>query len=140
MVADPFAAVCHPPVRHPCQSWLYDDNGHYRLDDEPDALTLLEPWVVRWQQGQQQPLPFFGRTSWAYAEQLHKQPEAVLLAQAKAMDKWDPSFVGDFAAPQSAEPVNQLVFRHQQPLDDPLFAQLAETLLQPLLARLEGQA
>jgi exodeoxyribonuclease V gamma subunit len=32
------------------------------------------------------------------------------------------------------------VFRHQDPLADPLFAQLAETLLLPLVARLEGQA
>jgi exodeoxyribonuclease V gamma subunit len=32
------------------------------------------------------------------------------------------------------------VFRHLDPLADPLFAQLAETLLLPLVARLEGQA
>ncbi|MBV8681030.1 MAG: exodeoxyribonuclease V subunit gamma [Aquitalea sp.] len=128
------------PAGITCQSLLYDDSGHYRLDEEADALTLLEPWVLRWQQGQQQPLPFFGRTSWAYAEQLYKQPEAPQLALAKALDKWDPSFSGDFAAPQCEEAVNQLVFRHQQPLDDPLFAQLAATLLQPLVERLEDQA
>ncbi|NWK78224.1 exodeoxyribonuclease V subunit gamma [Aquitalea sp. LB_tupeE] len=128
------------PAGIACQSVLYDDTGHYRLDDEPDAATLLEAWVVRWQQGQQQPLPFFGRTSWAYAEQLFKQDDAPQLALDKALDKWDPSFVGDFAAPQCEEPVNRLVFRHQDPLADPLFAQLAETLLCPLVAKLEGQA
>ncbi|WP_137008628.1 exodeoxyribonuclease V subunit gamma [Aquitalea aquatilis] len=128
------------PAGIACQSVLYDDSGHLRLEDEPDALALLSAWVVRWQQGQQQPLPFFGRTSWAYAEQLYKLDSAPQLALAKALDKWDPSFVGDFAAAQCEEPVNQLVFRHLDPLADPLFAQLAETLLLPLLARLGGQA
>lgn len=128
------------PAGIACQSVLYDDSGHYRLDDEPDAAQLLEAWVVRWQQGQQQPLPFFGRTSWAYAEQLYKQDDAPQLALEKALDKWDPSFVADFATPQCEEPVNRLVFRHQDPLADPLFAQLAQTLLLPLVARLEGQA
>jgi exodeoxyribonuclease V gamma subunit len=128
------------PAGIACQSLLYDDSGHYRLDDEPEAIGLLEAWVVRWQQGQQQPLPFFGRTSWAYAEQLYKQEDAPALALEKALDKWDPSFVGEFAAPQCEEPVNRLVFRHLDPLADPLFAQLAQTLLLPLVARLEGQA
>jgi exodeoxyribonuclease V gamma subunit len=128
------------PAGIACQSMLYDDSGHYRLDDEPDAAMLLTAWVVRWQQGQQQPLPFFGRTSWAYAEQLYKQDDAPQLALEKALDKWDPSFVADFATPQCEEPVNRLVFRHLDPLADPLFALLAQTLLLPLVARLEGQA
>ena len=37
-------------------------------------------------------------------------------------------------------PAIALAFRHQAPLDDPLFAQLAETLLLPLAQRLGASA
>jgi exonuclease V gamma subunit len=46
---------------------LYTPNAVHRLDRQADALSLLTPWFAFWRQGQSLPLPFFGRTSLAYA-------------------------------------------------------------------------
>ncbi|UTH76514.1 exodeoxyribonuclease V subunit gamma [Chromobacterium sp. IIBBL 290-4] len=121
-----------------CHSACYDDAGSIVLADEIDAAGLLAPWLARWRQGQAQPLPFFGRTSWAYAEALAKNPEALDKALAAAWQKWEPNFILGDGVAQKDEPAIALAFRHQSPLEDPLFAQLAETLLLPLAERLLG--
>lgn len=121
-----------------CRTVCYDDTGSLLLEEEPEALALLEPWLARWRQGQDQPLPWFGRTSWAYAETLAAEPERRDKAMQKALEKWDPSFVREGGMAQKDEAAIALAFRNQQPLDDPLFAQLAETLLLPLAERLQG--
>ncbi|WP_293765705.1 exodeoxyribonuclease V subunit gamma [uncultured Aquitalea sp.] len=126
------------PAGVACRSELHDDLGGWLLEDQALARELLEPWVLYWRQGQQQPLPFFGRTSWAYAEALAKDEDHPDKAMDAALAKWAPAFVADFAMPQRDEPVNRLVFRHLEPLSDPLFAMLAEALLLPL-ARLLGE-
>lgn len=119
-----------------CESTLFDETGHYTLQDEPDAIRLLAPWVHYWQQGQQQPLPFFGRTSWAYAQALQQEPQLGEKALKKAMDKWDPAFLADGSVAQKDEPPIALAFRHQDPLAMPLFTELACELLIPLAGRL----
>ena len=127
------------PAGIACHSAVYDDAGSVALSDEIDAAGLLAPWLARWHQGQAQPLPFFGRTSWAYAEALAKAPDAREAALAAAWQKWQPGFVLEGGMAQRDEPALALAFRHQEPLDDPLFAQLAETLLLPLAERLGGK-
>ncbi|MFB9158906.1 exodeoxyribonuclease V subunit gamma, partial [Chromobacterium violaceum] len=119
-------------------SACYDDAGSTLLHDEIDAAGLLAPWLARWKQGQAQPLPFFGRTSWAYAEALAKSPDKPDKALAAAWQKWEPNFILGDGVAQKDEPAIALAFRHQSPLEDPLFAQLAETLLLPLAERLQG--
>ncbi|OWY39015.1 exodeoxyribonuclease V subunit gamma [Xenophilus sp. AP218F] len=126
------------PAGVACRTVCYDDAGSLALEDEPSARELLRPWVARWRQGQRQPLPFFGRTSWAYAEALAAKPDDRAGAMDKALQKWSPAFVADGGMAQQDEAPIALAFRHQQPLDDPLFAQLAETLLVPLAERLQG--
>ncbi|EEG10387.1 exodeoxyribonuclease V subunit gamma [Pseudogulbenkiania ferrooxidans] len=119
-------------------SALYDEEGVHELCDEPDAAELLRPWLARWQQGQSQPLPFFARTSWAYARSLAEKPDQPEAALAKALAEWDPAYDGK--TPQKDEAAIRLAFRHLDPLADPLFAQLADTLLLPLAERLLGVA
>ncbi len=126
------------PAGIACHSACYDDAGSTLLHDEIDAAGLLTPWLARWRQGQAQPLPFFGRTSWAYAEALAKNPENQEKALSAAWQKWEPNFILGDGMAQKDEPAIALAFRHQSPLDDPLFAQLAQTLLLPLAERLQG--
>ncbi|MCD5363726.1 exodeoxyribonuclease V subunit gamma, partial [Chromobacterium aquaticum] len=124
------------PAGVACRTACYDDAGGLQLEDEPGALALLEPWLARWRQGQDQPLPWFGRTGWAYAEALAAEPERRDKAMLKALEKWEPGFVREGSVAQKDEAAIALAFRNQAPLQDPLFAQLAETLLLPLAERL----
>lgn len=103
------------------------------------ALAMLSDWLAYYLDGQAEPLPFFPRTSWAYAEALAKQPGASDKAMNAAQAKWAPSFVGEGGLPQSQEPEVRLAFRAAEPLADPRFIQITETLLLPLLAHLATQ-
>jgi exodeoxyribonuclease V gamma subunit len=100
------------------------------------ALAELAPWLAFYLEGQLAPLPFLPRTSWAYAEALAKHPGATDKALHAAQAKWAPAYVGEGGLPQSQEPEVRLAFRSQEPLLDPRFTHLAETLLLPLLAHL----
>ena len=117
-------------------SELYAQDGLYRLRGRDDALELLRPWLAFWRQGQSLPLPFFPRASLAYARHLAQAPEAREVALQKALAEWDPLFDGKF--PQKDEPAIALAFRHQAPLTDPLFEQLAQILLLPMIAALDS--
>ncbi|WP_174874865.1 exodeoxyribonuclease V subunit gamma [Vogesella oryzae] len=121
------------------ESQLFADDGVHRFgpcdkDGQPlPAAELLAAWVARYLQGRQLPLPFFARTSLAYAR---AESGSELSA---AQNEWAPEFTGHGRSPQREEAANLLVFRHQDPLSDPLFAQLAETLLRPLVAALDSR-
>lgn len=117
-------------------SVLYAQNGVQRLAWQADARSLLRPWLAFWRQGQRLPLPFFARTSLAYARHLASEPEDFQGAMQKALDEWAPSFDGKFA--QKDEPAIELAFRHQAPLEDPQFEQLAQVLLLPLVRALSN--
>ena len=118
-------------------SVLYADDGVHRLgassrDGAPlDAHALLAAWMARYLQGQSQPLPFFARTSLAYAR---AEPGKQMGA---AQNEWSPDFTGLGRTPQRDDAANLLAFRHLEPLSDPLFAQLADTLLAPLVGALQ---
>ncbi|MFD2449003.1 exodeoxyribonuclease V subunit gamma [Vogesella fluminis] len=120
------------------QSQLFAEDGvhSFGADDGDgvalDATGLLHAWLLRYRQGQSQPLPFFARTSLAYAR---AKPGQELDA---AQNEWAPDFTGSGRSPQRDDAANLLVFRHQEPLSDPLFAQLAETLLQPMVSALKA--
>ncbi|MEQ6289543.1 exodeoxyribonuclease V subunit gamma [Vogesella sp. GCM10023246] len=114
-------------------SQLFADDGVHRfgaVDGEGvplDAHALLAAWVARYLQGRQQPLPFFARTSLAYAR---AEPGSEMSA---AQNEWAPDFTGHGRSPQRDDAANLLAFRHLEPLSDPLFEQLAETLLKPMV-------
>ena len=124
------------PTGVSCRSACYDEARLWQLKDEQSALALLEPWLVFWRQGQDQPLPFFSRTSWAYAEALAAEPCRRDKAMHKAHGKWSQSVNREGMVAQKDEATCALAFRNQQPLKDPLFIQMAEILLLPLAERL----
>lgn len=118
-------------------SVLYADDGVHRFgafDADGVALAageLLQAWLARYLQGQSQPLPFFARTSLAYARAERGKE------MGAAQNEWAPDFTGLGRSPQRDDAANLLAFRHQEPLSDPLFVQLAETLLRPLVGALQ---
>jgi len=118
-------------------SVLYADDGVHRFgafDADGVALAageLLQAWLARYLQGQSQPLPFFARTSLAYARADSGKE------MGAAQNEWAPDFTGLGRSPQRDDAANLLAFRHQEPLSDPLFVQLAETLLRPLVGALQ---
>ncbi|MGL6071370.1 exodeoxyribonuclease V subunit gamma, partial [Craterilacuibacter sp.] len=119
-------------------SLLVDDAESLHLLPVDDALEQLESWLVFYALGQASPLPFFPRTSLAAAKVLADDAMAREAALAKAYAEWDPSFTGRGKFPQKSEAAIELVFRGSDPLQDPQFLQLAEVLLCPMLAALDG--
>ena len=118
--------LCPPEITP--QTTLTDHGGSVTLPAiaQDTASALLLPWLRYWEQGQQQPLPFFARSSLAAAEALAAKATAEQ-ARHKAMQKWQPAH--EAAKGESRRADIQLAFRHQQPLDEPLFLSLAELLL-----------
>lgn len=116
------------------QTTLIDSTGSRTLPGIPqdEAMALLRPWLQYWQTGQQKPLPFFIRSSLAAAELLSEK-SSTEQAISKAQQKWAPSY--DSTKGESQNPAIQLAFRHQSPLNDPLFLSLAELLI-PMLKHL----
>lgn len=114
-------------------SALFALDGVFRLAPVEQAQEWLEPWIAFWRMGQASPLPFFPRTSLAYAEARVAQPDAPPdKAMRKALNAWAPSEAIAGAVAQKDDPAVALAFRHLDPLDDPLFVQLADVLLAPL--------
>ncbi len=123
----------HPPDIKPQTLVVYPGEGErplrHILPWVADAEGLLESWVHYYLQGCKRPLPFFPRTSMACAKALHKgQAEPLYVARMKWQE--DTGEGHDF--------YNRLAFRGQsEPLDE-AFLHSAETLLLPLVQRLDG--
>ncbi|TCP10929.1 DNA helicase/exodeoxyribonuclease V gamma subunit [Crenobacter luteus] len=104
------------------------------------ARAHLAAWLAHFNRGLVAPLPFFPRTSWAFAEARAKNPDDLAKAFGAARAKWAPAYVADGGQPQSEEAEVRLAFRATDPLADPDFVQLADALLLPLLQHLGGDA
>jgi exodeoxyribonuclease V gamma subunit len=121
-------------------STLFALDGVFRLAPVDAAADLLTPWIAFWRMGQAAPLPFFPRTSLAFAAERLAHPDAPAeKALRKAQSVWSPSEAIVGAVAQKDDPAVALAFRHLEPLDDPLFAQLADVLLVPMLQALAAE-
>jgi len=136
---------CVRPEEIKCETQIhYLNNGllKFSLPDNPEEL--LSEWLAAYLQGQQQPLAFFDKTSWAYAEVFYKKEkkgkndnneeadkleELTAAALIAAQKKWDDNY--NFAG-QNAKPANQYIYRGHVPLNID-FQDLAITLLKPLM-------
>lgn len=92
------------------------------------AEKLLLPLLALYWQGMTQPLPFFPKSSYAYAAQMHKDGD-VVKALAAARKKWVSS---EFVHGEDQNLYAQLAFRGIDPLGDE-FADLACRVFTPLL-------
>ena len=105
----------------------------------PEAATpLLTAWLDAWTRGQSRLLPFAPSTSWAYVEKLAKskgnEDGARLLARAEraADEKWFGNAYG-YGFPEGNDAYAALAYDGGGPMEDPLFAPLAEQLLWPIV-------
>lgn len=122
---------CVAPEKVKLESQLFTVADRYHWGPVPNAQCLLMDWLDYWVQGQARPLPFFPRTSFAYARKLYESQDSHR-ARVEALSKWSPHFDRLEQFPQKDEPAIALAFRHDAPLEDPLFHEMATRLLFPL--------
>ena len=115
----------------------------YTLPELPaaEAISILEDWAHHQQRGQQTPLPFFPKSSWAYASELVKnqnkgqsENQAHQNALIKAREKWAVKPYGRDSQPEKDKPAHRVIFRGRNPLQEADFAELADLLIPAVLA------
>lgn len=101
------------------------------------AVTLLRQWLDYYHLGQTRPLPFFARTTLAAAEKLAQNKSREDAAKAAR----DAYYGGKNSAGQRDYTEVKLVFGNDEtpPIETPLFWNMAEHLLAPLLEISKGQ-
>jgi len=128
--------LCAPPeiIRNslllsPTKSW------HLGVIEHP--ADYLAPWLAAYLQALAEPLPFFSRSSYAFAEKAQGlPPEASRDDARKAAQKhWLPSN-SEQQSPECEDPWYALAFRGREALNTD-FEQLAEALLVPAFRALE---
>ena len=105
----------------------------YEFSPVPECANYLTLLLETYWAGLKEPLRFFPRTSFAYAEALQKE-EIPGKALSKAESEWERTF-GETPA-EGEEPYNKLAFGNGHALDE-VFEQLALAILEPLLAHRE---
>lgn len=98
-----------------------------------EALALLAPWLMYYARGQNEALPFFPKSAWAWAQRLRKGEDAAR-AEAAALAAWQDGYQHEGERTDAA-------FGRLFPVADPCavpgFRELAEALLPPLSDHLE---
>ncbi|WP_137938466.1 exodeoxyribonuclease V subunit gamma [Chitinivorax sp. B] len=119
------------------ESRLIGLDGELVLPPTDHAAELLSVLLDHYWQGLHAPLPFFIKSSYAYAEAIHRnQPEERALANARK--EWDaPEMRFNLHFGESENIWYQAAWRAADPLDD-TFGKLAVTLYTPLLDAMSG--
>ena len=130
--------LCHLALAasgRPCSSTLVFRNKDTAVQiwtwpelAQDEAAALLAPWLRGYAEGQETALPFFPKSSLAWAESMQKTDDKGI-ALSRAGQRWQDSHTGA----ERDEAVFALLFSGKNPFDD-TFIRLAG-LLQPLLAR-----
>ncbi|HYR02016.1 MAG TPA: hypothetical protein VES58_01630, partial [Syntrophobacteria bacterium] len=95
-----------------------------------NGAGLLVGLLERYREGLQRPLPFFPRSSWAYARLVLERGSPEGEALGKVSETWAGD---DYRRGEREDPYYHLCFRDTDPLDDE-FRRLAIDLFEPLLA------
>ncbi|MBR7890138.1 exodeoxyribonuclease V subunit gamma [Marinomonas sp. A79] len=90
--------------------------------------TLLAEWIQAYCDGQAEPLPFFAKLSFIYAQKLEDGEDAAK-ALGAAHKKWADGY--EFTG-EVSKPVNAFLYRGHSPLDD-AFEALSQRLISPLI-------
>jgi exodeoxyribonuclease V gamma subunit len=94
-----------------------------------DSRTYLAKLLAIYWEGLQRPIPFFPRTSWAYAEKMLKSQDHGW-ALSEARKTWQPEYKD--ARGEKEDPYFSLCFREPDPLNEE-FASLAMEVFGPIL-------
>lgn len=116
------------PDNVPLCSYHVSEGDDFVLPPVQQAENLLLPLLELYWQGLTRPLPFFPKSSYAYAAQIHKNGDLVM-ATAAARKKW---FSSEYVHGEDQNLYAQLAFRGIDPLGDE-FADLACRVFTPLL-------
>ncbi len=114
-----------------CQSIYFNTEKTLTLVklDQDEAKTQLAKWLDYYHLGQSKILPFFPRTHLAMVQNYLKTED-----KQKALSEAYKVYLGNsFSRGEGSYEVNALVFDGQDPLANPLFWQIAEDLLLPLM-------
>ena len=120
-----------PPDVLDCQSVYFNTEKTLTLVnlDQDEAKTQLAKWLDYYHLGQSNILPFFPRTHLALVQNYLKTED-----RQKAMAEAYKVYLGNnFSRGEGSYEVNALVFDGQDPLTHPLFWQMTEDLLLPLM-------
>jgi exodeoxyribonuclease V gamma subunit len=125
---------CSAPQGVACKTHIHHLKGDLIFTSPSDPRELLSQWLSAYQQGQNNPLSFFAKSSYQYARKFNKKPDHnAALKSAKV--KWDDGF--KFLG-ENAKINNQYLYRDHNPLT-PDFEILAKDLLLPMISH-EGEA
>jgi len=117
---------------YPLNSILACKDEDYRYVQVNESGSLLEELLHVYRQGLTEPIHFFPRSSFAYAEALYRKGKEPGEALRAARKEWEGSDFGGMA--ESRDPYFRLCFKHTDPLDEP-FEELAKKIFQPLMER-----
>jgi exodeoxyribonuclease V gamma subunit len=117
---------------YPLNSILACKDEDYRYVQVNESGRLLEELLHVYRRGLTEPIHFFPRSSFAYAEALYRRGKEPGEALRAARKEWEGSDFGGMA--ESRDPYFRLCFKHTDPLDEP-FEELAKKIYQPLMER-----
>jgi len=117
------------PSNYPKSSFLICKDSAVKFEPLNDSRPILEALLGILRRGLEEPLHFFPRASYEYAEQLLRKATPEPSALFKARKKWVGS---DFAQGESLDPYYDLCFRRLDPIDEN-FKDIALQVFTPLL-------
>ena len=128
------------PEGHSGKSFLFTwedaDLKEYCLSPETEVDALLSDLLQLYWSGLQQPLPFYAKSSYAFAKTVLKKGKDVEKGISKAENKWAPAWKG--ASGEGEDFYNALVTDGTSPFQDDRFMNLAQQFWAPFF-ELENQ-
>ncbi len=97
-----------------------------------DSEKILGEIIGLFRQGLEQPLHFFPRAAFEYAEQVLQRSATPQTALASARNIWTGGDFAKYSHPESKDPYYDLCFRRSDPLDE-VFEKTAITIFKPIL-------
>jgi exodeoxyribonuclease V gamma subunit len=127
-------AYCHlAPSNYPQRSYLICKDLQVEFEPVADSLPILEDLLVLIRQGLEEPIHFFPKSSYKYAEQLLRKSATELSALHQATKVWVGSDFSEYSQGESKDPYYDLCFRQLDPIDEE-FQKNAVTVFKPMLA------
>ena len=123
------------PSNYKQSSFLICKDSAIQFEPVADGLPVLEDLLGLLRRGLEQPIHFFPKSSYAYAEHLLKKEASESAALARARKKWLGSDSAKFSAGECADPFFDLCFRRLDPIDDS-FQKIAVQVFKPMFAHL----